>query len=592
MSFKLRRLEFRPRAGGWTSGSLRFGEPFTLIHGPNGSGKTPLIKGIIFALGCPVEMPLEISSRCSGVELDIEADDGLWRIERPFADKFSVRIFQNEGDAAQVIESEKDYSEWLLAKMGMKPSTLVSKQNAKANVYIGTVIPGLWVDQDRGWTSIYAAMPTQNFIVSQQQEMIRLLLGLRAKRPFDQREEYEGKKGELATLDERLSFRRIALERERRQSDPGRPIDELRSLRDTIARDLDNLSESLGAANATADRFEGQIRKQRAVCDDVRLQRDVLDRQSRRLESIQQELDAEIEILNSNGVAADVFQAFCAKPDCALFKNAEKSYGHRLLYLKDQIKDLKLSEEGIDGELAKVQSALSQEEAGLARIVEDRDRTLEAAGMGKTASEVKSLSQRLAAVETAIARLEHFNSEFQKLKEMIEERARLEAQVKALKPGKNADDLRTKEVRAALAKNLAPWIDCLKTPNVGGAVEINDELEPVLGGQRFHPGSSHSGSTRTRVVLAYRAALLQTAVEEAGAHPGLMIYDAPQQQEIEEADLKDYFSRLREFCAKHSARTQIVVAFSGTMMAQETGDAWWAPNYQVAGKPHFLGTPS
>ena len=589
MSFKLRRLEFRPRAGGWTSGSLRFGEPFTLIHGPNGSGKTPLIKGIVFALGCPVEIPLEISSRCSSVELDIEADDGLWRIERPFADKFSVRIFQNEGDAAQVIESERDYSEWLLAKMGIKPSTLVSKQNAKANVYIGTVIPGLWVDQDRGWTSIYAAMSTQNFIVSQQQEIIRLLLGLRAKRPFDQREEYEHKKGELATLDERLSFRRIALERERRQADPGRPIDELKVLRDAIANDLENLSGSLDAANATTDRFEGQIRKQRAVCDDVRFQRDVLDRQSRRLISVQQELDAEIEILNSNGVAADLFQAFCGKQDCTLFKNAEKSYGHRLLYLKDQIKDLRLSEEGIDGELAKVQSALANEESVLTRVVEDRDKALQAIGMGKTAAAIKSLSQRLASVETAIARLEHFNLEFQKLKEMVEERARLEAQVKALKPGKNADDLRTKEVRSSLEKNLSIWVECLKTPNVSGTVKINDELEPVLGGQRFHPGSSHSGSTRTRVVLAYRAALLQTAIEEAGAHPGLLIYDAPQQQEIEEADLRDYFNRLREFCGKNSPRTQIVVAFSGTMMSQESGDAWWEPRYVAAGKPHFLG---
>lgn len=592
MSFKLRRLEFRPRAGGWTSGRLDFGEPFTLIHGPNGSGKTPLIKGMVYALGCPVEIPPEITSQCASVELDLESDDGLWRIERPFADTFSVRIFQTEGDAAQEFDSEKDYSEWMLGKMGLKPSALVSKQNAKASVYIGTVIPGLWIDQDRGWTSIYSAMPTQNFIVSQQQEMIRLLLGLRAKRPFDQREEYEEKKGELATLDERLSFRRIALERERRQTEVGRPIEELRALRDNLTRDLENLTGAFDAASATADRFEAQIRKQRTACDDIRFQRDVFQRQSRRLEAIQQELDAEIEILNSNGVAADVFQTFCGKADCALFKNAEKSYGHRLLYLKDQIKDLKLSEEGIDGELTKVQSLLAHEEAALAQIAADRDKALEAAGMGKTASEIKSLSQRLAAVETAIARLEHFQAEFQKLQDMIAERARLEAQVKALKPGKNADDARMKEMRSALGKNLWGWIECLKTPNVGGTVEINDELEPVLGGQRFHPGSPHSGSTRTRVVLAYRAALLQTAIEEAGAHPGLLIYDAPQQQEIEEADLTAYFARLRALCAKHPGRTQIIVAFSGTMMVKETEDSLWTPPFMVAGEPHFLGSPS
>lgn len=592
MTFRLKRLEFRPRAGGWTSGRLDFGDRFTLIHGPNGSGKTPLIKGVVFALGCPVELPPEIASRCSSVELDIEADDGIWRIERAIADKFSVRVFQNEGDDAQTIESEKDFTEWLLRKMDLSPSVLLSRNNSKANVYIGTIIPALWIDQDRGWTSIYAAMPNQNFIQSQQQEILRMLLGLRAKRPFDLRAEYEEKKAEMGTLDERLVFKRLALERERRQNETGRPLAELRTLRDTITLDLENLAGSLNTATDMAEQFEKQIRQQRQICDDLRLERDVLERQGHRLDSIQTELDAEIEILNSNGVAADVFQSFCGKGECTLFKNAEKSYGRRLLYLKDQIKDLKMSERGIDGELAKVQGDLSKEEASLTHIVEDRQKALDATGMGQTTAAIKSMSQRLSAVEVAISRQEHFQAEFQKLQEMIDSRSRLEAQVKALKPGKNSEDARTKEIRSAFDRRLDEWLVCLKTPNLSGTVEVNEELEPVIGGQRFHPGSSHSGSTRTRVVLAYRAALLQTSLENSGAHPGILIFDAPQQQEIDELDLKDYFNKLRIFCDSHAARTQIIVAFSGGMMTKIPTDAWWSPAFTVAGKPHFLGTPS
>lgn len=40
---------------GWSSGKLVFGRLSTQLFGENGSGKTPMVQAIVFALGCKVD---------------------------------------------------------------------------------------------------------------------------------------------------------------------------------------------------------------------------------------------------------------------------------------------------------------------------------------------------------------------------------------------------------------------------------------------------------------------------------------------------------------------------------------------------------
>lgn len=593
VSIRLKAITIQPRAGGWTTGQLDFGQRFTFVRGPNGSGKTPIIKAIVFGLGCPVEIPPEIASRCSRVELEVESAKGLFTITRAISDEnFDVRV-EHAGAEPLQFSSQKEFSEWVLGEMGIKTPTLLTKHNSKTPVYIGNVIPALWIDQDHGWSSVYAPISTQNFILNQQQEILRLILGLAPKRPFDQREEYETKKRELATIDERIGFKRLALERERQYLDTtARPLDESKATRAEVIRELDGLGTNLDLASSTIARFENLIRDQSRICDQLRSRASSLDRQVRRLDTTQSDLDAEIEILTSNDTAADFFREFCGKDDCSLFRNSQISYGRRLLYLKDQIKDLQTTGQGVQEEARAASEDLTKEEQRLQAIEATRQKALEETGLPRLTVQVQQLSKQLAQLEVAIARREQFSDEVGRLNELIESRNSLEGQVKALRPGKAKADSRAKQLQSDLAHCMKEWLEVLRTPNITGTVEINDELEPLIDGQRFHTGSSHSGSTRTRIVLAYRAALLQTALEHGGAHPGLMIFDAPRQQEIQPDDLRHYLQKLGTLSDTYPTRCQIIVAISEELLPLSENDHLWTPRFVLDDKPQFFGGPS
>ena len=52
MSVRLESFQYLPRgADGWGSRLLHFGDLFTAVQGRNGSGKTPIMKGVMQGLG-------------------------------------------------------------------------------------------------------------------------------------------------------------------------------------------------------------------------------------------------------------------------------------------------------------------------------------------------------------------------------------------------------------------------------------------------------------------------------------------------------------------------------------------------------------
>src|ERR1017187_10009626 len=87
MSARLSALRFAPRgSSGWTTPNLKFGRILTLVLGPNGSGKTPILKGLAFALGHPVELPPDIRMRCESVSLALVEGGNPLRVERRIGD--------------------------------------------------------------------------------------------------------------------------------------------------------------------------------------------------------------------------------------------------------------------------------------------------------------------------------------------------------------------------------------------------------------------------------------------------------------------------------------------------------------------------
>jgi hypothetical protein len=69
MSVRLTSSQYLPRgADGWGSKLLHFGDMFTAVQGPNGTGKTPIMRSVIQGLGHEVEMPPDVMARCQFAE--------------------------------------------------------------------------------------------------------------------------------------------------------------------------------------------------------------------------------------------------------------------------------------------------------------------------------------------------------------------------------------------------------------------------------------------------------------------------------------------------------------------------------------------
>ncbi|HBC3534100.1 TPA: hypothetical protein KDZ66_003021 [Vibrio vulnificus] len=68
------------------------------------------------------------------------------------------------------------------------------------------------------------------------------------------------------------------------------------------------------------------------------------------------------------------------------------------------------------------------------------------------------------------------------------------------------------------------------------------------------------GSTKTRVVLAYHAALIELMLRYSDVKTRFVILDTPKQHEIDSDDLNNYMSELKSLCAEFGLQ----VIFSST----------------------------
>jgi len=109
-------------------------------------------------------------------------------------------------------------------------------------------------------------------------------------------------------------------------------------------------------------------------------------------------------------------------------------------------------------------------------------------------------------------------------------------------------------------------------------------------GVKFAATTHQSGSTRTRIVLAFHAALLQVSLARGGNHPGWLLFDAPKQHELSQIDFDAYTDALTLVAAKYPQRVQIVFSVADLRTQLHPGDEVWLPTFSAPdGSPRFLG---
>jgi hypothetical protein len=134
---------------------------------------------------------------------------------------------------------------------------------------------------------------------------------------------------------------------------------------------------------------------------------------------------------------------------------------------------------------------------------------------------------------------------------------------------------------------MEKWLRILNTQNLDSPPVISEHFELYFGETKFNAGSWQSGSTRTRIVLAFHAAVFETSVEVGGNHPGFLILDAPKQHELAEEDFNAYTTELRKLCRKSSF--QLIFAVSDMSFSTQPGDVVWRPTFGTREQPRYFG---
>ena len=196
-------------------------------------------------------------------------------------------------------------------------------------------------------------------------------------------------------------------------------------------------------------------------------------------------------------------------------------------------------------------------------------------------------------VKLRLASYKHYNRERAKFELVLDRREQANTRVAELRPrGTRGDADPLEDVRRQLTDSMQKWLAALATENVKEA-GFSDDFQPHIDGSQFAPTSHQSGSTRTRIVLAFHAALLEVSLNRGGNHPGWLIFDAPKQHELSQADFDVYMERLKQLGERYPDRVQVVFSVADLKTHFEATDEVWDPMFANAeGKPRFLGPVS
>lgn len=588
MSVRLEFFQYLPRGiDGWGSRLLHFGAMFTAVQAPNGAGKTPIMKGIMQGLGHEVELPPEVLKRCESAQLGISIDGKLVTMTRTLGDDFELRV--DDGENTVVFTSQADYARWFCGQFSQNLPRLTTKQSQATELYATTLLPSLWVDQDHGWTTDYWVPPSRNFIRDQRQEVIRFLVGLVPRHPFRPRTEFERAKRELERTEKALEMQRFIIDR--LHANEQLSVSEEQRLVERRARlqlDLEENSEAIEAIRISCAGYDREISVLEERRNDVVMRSDALAKRRVQLNLVLSELDGEEDILTANVQATELMRQFCAREDCQMFRTSERSYGRSLLFLRDQIKDLKLSDHSISGEMDALEDQARKFNEEISGIRSERDSSVNSSPHQGMIVKLNTLAKELVGVELRLAKIQQYTGEVAKFERLIDQREQAAAAVAETRPAGGGSSSATADVRMMLSDSMQDWLGTLGTKNTKSAY-FDDDFTLFVDGERFSATTHQSGSTRTRIVLAFHATLLEVSLSRGGNHPGWLLFDAPKQHELSQADFDAYTEKLQILAAHHPGRVQVVFSAADIKTQFQVGDEVWHPTFTVGGEARFLG---
>jgi len=565
--------------GGLETEELKFGEHITQLHGPTGTGKTPIIKSIAYCLGGEVTFRQEIYDKCHSATLTFVSNEVEYIAKRDYlkGNDFSVELTSPDGLKERFYD-QRSYSDFLFEIIGVDQRSLISKGNEKVSPYMSTVLPLFYVTQDGGYGSVYNS--ASNFIVSQFSEMVRFSFGLSEKNSFNKKKKKQDAKSKLEVLDDvvvkkkqRLAVIKDAVVSER----PSKEIEsDIQSLEEGLRVLIDGASEQSSVYEVLDRNISQNRNSRRKVLNEL----NIIKNRRIGLEEIRNEIYTEVNTLSLNEEARRIFSEVCTSSNCGLFSVSSEAFSKNLLYLKDQIKDLEANDENDALAQVRLEKQLSEFDELIEQQESDREAAVQDLGIEYQLEAVSNLKTQLFKLQSELLETQRVENAEREYFDSITSRDRAYDDYESYSTGGRVD-LRVAEFRHELSSKVVEWLETLKTSNVSYSIGFREDFEPTFGEETV---KHLSGSTGSRAVLAFHAALFDLAVVRSPFK--FLVLDAPKQHETENVDLDRYVKKLKGLCEQFGVQ----VVFSATEYEYDgdENDAQWQPRYLINDKAMFM----
>lgn len=585
---KFESLEIIPNgASGWGSGELRFGEIVTQLYATNESGKTPLIMSILFCLGLDIKFRADITKKCRLAVLKIYIGERLFAFERLIEEKFDITIKEN-GKTANRFYNDEDLSRFLFQQLNIKIERLITSSGIPTAPYFSGLIPLFYLDQDKGYSDFYS--PRQSYIKDQYTEMVRLINKLPALNVYDKKRKAIDISKEIDYLHNNIVASRRLLERLQQDLPlPARRLDVIDKVLEAAKERMQALRNSKNIKSEAISGLDEILLDRQNQLRQLAQEQSLLESKINGFNTIKQEIESEIQTLSLNEDARRAFILFselCNTPNCGMFMASAESYGKSLLYLKDQIKDLEIST------TANMQLAEAIHTARIS-VKKQIDELSHQRTLAERESGVEGFIEAISRTTTEIFELQQEKEKYKKVEDqknrhatLIEQRERALTVQESLERTReqSADVVR---LRLRLSEGMTKWLGILHARKIPQSVTIDSYLKPAMGDERL---DIFKGSSKTRTVLAYHAALFEICLSDPSSPFRILILDTPKQQDIPNEHLDSYVQALRTLAAENNGQV-IFSTSSYRYVVDEETDEEWLPSFITSDDLMYLGSP-
>lgn len=301
------------------------------------------------------------------------------------------------------------------------------------------------------------------------------------------------------------------------------------------------------------------------------------------------EIEIEIETLTLNESARRIFHSFdeiCGTENCQMFSKDNNEYSKNLLYLKDQTKDLERNDKISEQQVAKFLAQKNTLELATKEVESQKKEVVNKSEMSGLIKAIEEIRNKIFDLQIQLFEIERIEKLEEKNFEYVIARDKAREKYNSFSHS-NKPVLSIIRFKKEMTVVYKKWLKTLNTPNIDNDISFDDDFKPIFGNEKI---GQLKGSTLTRAVLAYHAALFDLMCVNNSVSLGFLIFDTPRQHELNYDDLDAYFKQLKELCIEYGV--QIVFSTSTYLYEGDNSDVNWIPKYvdEEDGKLKFLET--